>query len=66
VVLPGKHLRRVEHEGLPVVDSWKTWVYNIGPVTILIPFPLCSGFREDYSDVLGVSPLSIMDIHALF
>ncbi len=34
--------------------------------TILISFPCCSGFRKNYSDVRGVSPPSIVDIHALF
>ena len=66
MVLPGKHLRRVEHEGLPVVDPRKTWVSNIGLATTLISFPLRSWFRENYSDVRCVSPPSIVDIHTLF
>jgi len=53
----------VEHEGLPVVDPWKTCVFNISLATILIPFLLCSGFWKNYSDVRRVSPPSIVDIY---
>ena len=65
MVLRGKHLRRVEREGFPVVDPRKTCVSKIVLATILIRLPHCSGFRENYFDVSVVSMLWIVDIDAL-
>jgi hypothetical protein len=66
MVLPEKHLHRVEREGFSFVGLWKTYVLNSSLATILIPSASRSGFGKEYFNVGCFSQPPFIIIHALY
>ena len=65
MVLPRKHLCRVEREGVTFVDLWKTYVLHRCLFMILILSGASrSGFWKEYFAVGYVSPPSFMVINS--